>query len=171
MYINYDLYEEIKLYAQRHFESSKETYAKRNQNTSKIFQDCIRGKVAEFCCYHSMKDQGYILESPPDLQIYSGHNKSYAADLICIGKDNLLYENPRHIHVKSISRETYDKYGASILIEKNDPLVYKPDEHHFLSIMLQDSLTAYSFFKWINSVDADWKDPILNLPTKKALYF
>ena len=168
--IDYDLFKEIERYAKRHAESSKQMYASRNQNLNNSIVNCLRGKIAEYECYFSMKEAGYILEREPDLRIYSESGKSYEPDLVCIGKNNFIYPEKRYIHVKSISRQTYTKYGASVLCEARDPILLQPEPNHFFSIMLQHSLTHYTFYKWLNSCDCEWKDPILNLPTKKALY-
>ena len=168
--IDYSLFKRIEDYAIQHAGSSLRVYAQRNQNLNSIVINCIRGKVAEYCCYFSMIEAGYILESEPDLKIYEESKKSYDADLICIGKDGVMYDEKRHIHVKSVSRETYNRYGASVLIESNDPIVKYPEHNHYFSIMLQHSLTHYTFYKWLNSFDCEWKDPILNLPSKRALY-
>ena len=170
--IDYDLFKEIELYAKRHVESSSEYYKSRNQSTDKMFKNCFDGKVAEWSNYFSLIEAGYIMKNKPDHQIYSQHNKSYEADLICIGKDNHLYEKEKHIHVKSISIGTYNKIGASFLIQKNDNLVTNPDPDHYFSVMLQKSLTHYVFYKWINSCDVSYSEPRANhlAATKLAVY-
>ena len=172
MNINYDLYEEIKLYAKRHTESSLDHYKSRNQNVDNIYINCLRGKLAEWCCYYSMQKAGYILKDKPDMMIYSENNKSYDADLICTGKDKELYDQERHIHVKSISLDSYQKYGASFLIQKNDDIVNNPKPNHYFSVMLQQSLTEYFFHKWINSCDVSYSEPRMSAlsATKYAVY-
>jgi len=168
--INYDLLKEIELYASRHVESSAEYYKSRNQSNDKMFMNCLTGKLAEWECYFSMKKAGYILEKPPCMLIFSQGNKSYDADLVVLGKDKQIYESPKHVHVKSVSSETYKKYGASFLVQSNDPIVKNPDEHHYYSVMLEVSLTEYKFHKWLSTINAVYKKPITNLPSKLAVY-
>lgn len=170
--IDYDLFKSIENYARLHTESSAELYQARNENKDRIFYNILRGKIAEFCCYYSMKNAGYILEAPPDLVIYSQHKKSHNADLICIGKDDIFYDIKRYIHIKSVSRETYDKIGASFLVENNNPLIKNPKENHYYSLLLQHSLTHYTFIKWLCSTEARYEAPKnKNLTTKLAVYF
>jgi len=168
--ISYDLFKDIENYAIRHTESSKDLYTKRNQNIDRIFINCLNGKIAEFACYNSMVSAGYILENKPDLQIHSASNKSHEADLICIGKNKTIYENKRHIHIKSVSMETYAKYGASFLVEKNNRLINNPDTNHYYSVLLQTSLTDYKFYRWINTCDVTYQNPRKLMASKLAVY-
>lgn len=169
--INYDLFKEIELYANRHVESSKDYYLSRNQNPDKMFIQIFRGKIAEYCCYFSMKQAGYILENEPDLKIYSEANKSYDADLICIGKNNKLYDVERHIHIKSVSRKNFLAFGASFLVQKNDRIVSHPQDNHYYSVMLEQSLTHYTFYAWLNSCEVNYQPPKnSNLYSKLAVY-
>lgn len=169
--IDYFLFKEIELYANRHVESSRELYKNRNQNEERLFINCLRGKVAEWECYFSMLQANYIMKAEPDMKIYSSHNKSYDADLVCIGKDKKYYDSERFIHVKSISQATYKKIGASFLIQTNDNIVKNPLENHYYSVMLQQSLTHYTFFRWLNTCDAVYSKPRnKNLTSKLAVY-
>ena len=170
--INYDLFKEIELYASRHVESSAEYYKSRNQSTDKLFKHCFDGKIAEFMCFISMKKAGYILDKPPCMQIFSQGNKSYDSDLLCIGKNNEIYETPKHIHVKAISIKTYETIGISALIQKNDPIYLNPLRNHYFSFMLQVNLTHYEFCKWICSTDVIYGEPRAKhlAATKRAIY-
>jgi len=170
--INYDLFKEIEHYAKRHVESSLEHYKSRNQNQETMFINCLRGKIAEWECFFSMKKEGYILKEKPDMLIYSGSNKSYDADLVCIGKNNSIYEIARHIHVKSISQETNQRIGASFLVQKNDPLVIHPKDNHYYSVLLQQSLTQYTFHTWLKSTETTYSEPKAKhlAKTKLAVY-
>ena len=169
--ITYSLFKEIERYAKRHSESSKDHYSKRNQNTSNIFENCLRGKMAEYCCYYSMIKAGYILQNEPDLKIFEQSEKSYDADLVCIGKGKEIYDVPRYIHVKSVSAESFAKFGASFLIESNDELVRSPQENHYISVMLQMDLINYEFYKWLDAKQVIWDKPVLkHLHTKSAWY-
>jgi hypothetical protein len=168
----YDEFKAIEDYAKKHADSSAEHYKSRNQSIDRIFLQCLNGKLAEFFCYYSMKEVGYILENKPDLTILSPENKSHDADLICLGRFKEIYDNPKYIHIKSVSFENYNKYGTSFLIEKNNPTVLNPHPDHFYSIMLQcnNSFASYKFHRWICSTDIEWKPPRMNLPTKLAAY-
>lgn len=168
--IDYDLLKEIQLYASRHTESSKQHYQTRNQNTDKIFINCFNGKAAEWCNYFSLLDADYIVDKPPCMRIFSNGNKSHDADLIITGKGKLLFDKPKHVHIKSVTKANYEKYGISFLVEKNDPIVINPDPDHFYSVMLQVSLLDYRFHTWINSCDVEWKKPVTSLPSKLACY-
>ena len=168
--ISYDLFINIQKYALAHAESSASHYQSRNQNTDMIFTNCFNGKVAEWSNYYSLLDAGYIVEKPPCMLIFSQANKSHDADLIILGKDKLVYDDPKHIHIKSVTLETFNKWGASFLIEKNNKLVNNPDANHYYSVMLQQQLTHYVFHKWICTLDVKYGAPKMNLPTKLAVY-
>lgn len=168
--IDYKLFKKIEKYAQLHSQSSIDHYRKRNQNTDKILINCIAGKIGEFECYYSMINAGYKIKSPPDLAIYPDDDKSHAADMICVGKNDILYENEKHIHIKTVSFNTFKNYGISFLIEANDRLVKYPKDNHFYSVMIEESLTSYRFGKWICSTDVIWMPPKMNLPSKLACY-
>ena len=157
--IDYDLFKEIELYSKRHVESSSSLYKYRGASESKMFIQCLEGKVAEFSCYFSMVEAGYILKNKPDLQIYSEQNKNHNADLICIGKHREIYQHEKHIHVKSISIKTLNSFGVSFLTQNNDPIFLNPDPNHFYSVMLKVSLSDYKFHKWICSTDVNWGAP------------
>jgi len=168
--IDYDLFKNIENYANRHLESSKELYTLRNQSTDKLHMNILNGKIAEYCCYYSMQSAGYILENKPDLEIYSANNKTHDADLICTGKNDKLYAQPKHIHIKSVSLDTYKKYGASFLVEKSNKLIKYPDENHYYSVMLQESLLVYKFHAWLPTLSVRYDNPVNNLPSKLAVY-
>lgn len=169
--ITYSLFKNIENYAKLHTESSKEYYSKRNQDTSKLFEHCFRGKMAEYCCYFSMIKAGYIIQNEPDLKILEQSEKSYDADLVCIGKGKEIYDSPRYIHVKSVSAESFARFGASFLIESCDELVHSPKENHYISVMLEIDLINYEFYKWLDATQIKWDKPILkHLRTKSAWY-
>ena len=171
MEIDYKLFKEIEKYAELHSLSSKDHYLKRNQNTDNIFENCLRGKLGEYGCYHSMLKAGYQIQSPPDLVIYPDSQKSFESDLVCIGKGNIIYEQPRYIHVKTVSARSFAKYGASFLIENNDPLTFNPQENHYISVMLQQDLINYSFYKWLNATEIVWGKPKLSHLTSKLAWY
>ena len=165
--IDYYLYEEIKHYANRHYESSKDLYLKRNQNSQKIFQDILRGKIAEYCAYFHLIEKGYVLDKP-DLTLSA--KKSYDADLVIKGSNTKILEEYWHIHVKSVTRASYLRYGASFLVEANDPLVFDPKPLHAFLVMIEDSFLVYKKYAWLKCANAVYQEPKMNLPTKKAIY-
>ena len=169
--ITYSLFKKIEKYAKAHSESSRENYLQRNTNTSNIFENCLRGKLAEYSCYFSMYRAGYILQSEPDLKIYEPSEKSYDADLVCIGKHKEIYDAPRLIHVKAIGVKTFAKFGASFLVEKNDPLVFNPQPNNFISVMLQEDLINYRFYKWLDAQKIQWGLPKNNNLTSKLAWY
>jgi len=160
--IDFDLLNEISEYSKTHVESSKEYYAGRNQSHDYIFRQILNGKIAEFSAYYYLKAKGYKL-SPPDLKHYDNHEKSHSADLIA--------NNKTHLHVKSITKDSLDKYGVSFLVEKNDPQVKNPTEDNFYVICIQENFLHYRVHSFIASKDVKWKPPInRNLVTKLAYY-
>ena len=170
-HIDYDTFKNIEAYALRHYENSKEIYASRGQNLKKLFNDIIRGKVAEYNAYYQLIEKNYILNKP-ELEIKT-NTACYDADLIIIGKDKEVYDNAKHVHVKSVSKDSYEKYGASFLIEKNDPIVSRPDEHehHYYCVLVERSFLVYDFLHWIDVREVKYSAPKMNLPTKYAVYF
>lgn len=169
--LDYDLFKNIENYANRHLESSKDYYISRNQDPDKMFINIFNGKVAEWCNYFSLKDADYIVEKPPCMQIFSQGSKSYDADLVILGKGKEVFEHKKHVHIKSVLKSNYEKYGASFLVQKNDPIVINKPDHHFYSVMLQESLTSYRFYKWLDVSQAIYQPPKqLNLHSKLAVY-
>ena len=164
--IDYDTFKNIEAYAIRHYESSKELYNFRGQKN--LLSDILRGKIAEFNAYYQLIAKGYILDKPGlEIRVSSA---CYDADLIVIGKNKTIYDKPRHVHVKSVSKLTNERYGASFLIEKNDPIVHKPKPNHYYCVLLEESFLVYNFLAWIDVRDAKYGNPKMKLPTKLAVY-
>ena len=160
--IDFDLLNEISEYTRTHVESSKEFYAGRNQSHDYIFNQILNGKIAEFSAYYFLKEKGYKL-NPPDLKHYENFEKSHSADLIV--------NNKTHIHVKSITKDSLEKYGVSFLVEKNDPQVKHPTENNFYMILIQDNFLHYKLHSFVASKNIKWENPInRNLKTKLAYY-
>ena len=160
--IDFDLLNEISEYAKTHVESSKEFYAGRNQSHDYIFRQILDGKISEFSAYYYLKAKGYSLR-PPDLKHYEQHEKSHSADLIA--------NNKTHLHVKSISLTSLERYGISFLVEKNDPQVKNPQDDNFYMVMVQRSYLVYEPHAFIPAKDIIWKAPInRKLVTKLAYY-
>lgn len=171
MSISYSLFKNIETYARLHAESSASHYQSRNQNTEKLFENCFRGKVAEWCNYHSLIDAGYIIEKPPCMIIFEQSEKSYDADLVILGKGKEIFDHKRYVHIKAVSLDSFKKFGASFLVENLDKLVHSPGKHHFISVMLQQDLINYKFYKWLDATQVRWGKPILkHLNSKSAWY-
>ena len=166
--ISYELFKEIELYATRHAESSSSYYLKSGRSQNQIMLNCLNGKIAEYCCYFSMIKAGYIIKNEPDLKITQ--EKSHDPDLICIGKNKIIYQEEKNIHVKSILVSNFEKYGASFLVSKSDPMVINPTDQDFYSVMLQENLLSYRFFSWIPSKSAKYTQPATNLPNNLAVH-
>lgn len=170
MVVDYELYKQLESYAQKHFESSKQVYLSRNQNLAKAYSDILRGKVAEFCAYFKLKELGYTL-TPPDIAVYKAEHKSHDADLVVTAKKGEENFKPIYLHVKSVSLETFAKYGASFLVEKTDPLVKQPRAQHYYCVMVQESDYHYNFYKFLKSEEVEYLPPKLSrLTTKLAVY-
>lgn len=160
--IDFELLLKISEYAKKHLESSINCYQERNQKHNKIFHQILNGKIAEYCAYFYLKNKKYNC-TKPDLEIYDVKNKSHDADI--------LVNQKTKIHVKSITIESYKKYGISFLVEKNDPQVITPTENNFYMIMLQKTFLDYHCHSFIASKDIDWKSPRSSkLFTKLAYY-
>ena len=130
----------------------------------------MRGKIAEFCAYFHLIENGYILEKP-DLAIYDSNNKTHEADLIITGKVGDPDFNTRFVHVKSISQDSFKKYPPSFLVEANNPLIANPKHDHWYYVLVEQNQYYYKPYKWLNSLKAQYKSPILaKLNTKKAVY-
>lgn len=170
--IDYDLLQDIINYSHRHLESSKDYYISINQNPDKLFHSIFNGKMAEWSNYHSLLDAGYIVDKPPCMRIFSQADKCHDADLIILGKQGELFEHPKHVHIKAVLKANYEQYGyASFLVSKTDPIVENPPPHHFYSVMLQESLTSYRFYKWLDVSTVEYAAPKqANLHTKLAVY-
>jgi len=153
--IDYDLFKNIEQYAEQHFKSSIEHYKKGYtyiKNERKIFDFILNGKIAEYNLYFHLKNENFILNEP-DLKIYTT-GKSFDSDLIILGKENELFqENEKiHIHVKGITKKTYENFGSSFLLQKNDPIVIdqkneKYKNHYFAALHQTDNFLVYDNIK------------------------
>lgn len=161
--IDYELLNDISEYARKHLDSSYKHYSNRAVSSSrtKIYQDILKGKIAEFNLYFHLIEKGYRLD-PPCLKVYQ--NKTYDSDLYIPNKNT-------HIHVKSVSIKSYKRFGLSVTFQKNDPLIILPQSNHWICIMREIDFLSYSPSKWVNSLDADYKPTKLRHPSKLALYY
>lgn len=168
--IDSNLLKDISEYARLHAETSKGIYHSRGQRTDKIYNDILNGKIAEFCLYFDLISQGYELEKP-DLNIYIGKRKSFDADLLVTGRWGNTFKNPKHLHVKSMLKRSIELYGLSVVFQKRDPLVCKPEDNHYIVAMQQIDHLTYKPLKWLSSKEAVFEPTHNNLPTKCAIYF
>lgn len=110
-------------FAEKRINGSKNVYAYRGEsNMEKMKQDIFIGLMAEWACYKYLKSKG-IEVSKPDMKIYTGRRKSYAADLM---NDDLK------IHVKSQGVVSAKRYGLSWLGQKTDRLWTSPDPDDYI---------------------------------------
>jgi hypothetical protein len=165
--IDFDLLCKIAEYAKGHCETSYLLYQGRGAKKDKIFINCLNGKIAEYCLYFYLKKQNYQLK-PPDINIHT--NKSYDSDLIATGKNNVILENPINLHVKSMSLEAISRTGRSVVFQKNDPIIIKPNKNDFIVLMEQVSFLEYKIHRMINSTDAEYLPTMNNAPSKCAIY-
>jgi hypothetical protein len=114
-------------FAVKSVDSSKDHYAKRNQNNiDKIKNDIYLGKVAEFAVYNYYY-QNFGKISKPDLKVYDQKGKSYDADLKT--KKSL-------VHVKSYFSKS--GFQPSWVFQKNDPLVVSPKDNDMVIMCIVD---------------------------------
>jgi len=85
-------------------------------------EDIISGAMAELAVYRVLKEKG-VEVGFPDFKLYEKGQKSYAADL----SDGLHY-----FHVKGQTLESKKRYGASWLLQRNDPLVNQPERLNYI---------------------------------------
>jgi hypothetical protein len=110
--------ERCERFAEKRMNGSKDEYKARGElRESKIFQDIVTGACGEIAVYRYLKNQG-IESTKPDFKIYEKRKKSFDADLI---------SEVGNLHVKSQTLESANKYGASWLFQKWDPLL--KDDH------------------------------------------
>jgi hypothetical protein len=98
-------------------ETNKDCYASRNQtNVTKIKDDILVGKLAEYAVYKLLLLRGKNVTAP-DLQVYSTNRKSFSADL----KDEVF-----EYHVKCMKSSAAARFGLSWSFQKQDKLVTQP---------------------------------------------
>ena len=104
-------------FAKKVYETNKDEYERRDQlDKDVIIRQIANGKVAEWGAYIYIISTG-SWSTPPDMNIYEPTKKSYACDLKTKKYD---------IHVKSISSYNLERYGASWVFQKNDPVITTP---------------------------------------------
>lgn len=94
--------------------------------------DIISGAMAEIAVYRMLKEKG-VEVGKPDFTIHSNGRKSYDADL-CDGL--------HHFHVKGQTIQSKEKYGASWIMQRKDPIVNSPEKLHYLVPCVVDTSTG-----------------------------
>lgn len=148
--------------------TNKQAYARRGQTQeSRIIQQIARGKIAEFAVFSHIHFSVDVPVAFPDLSIYTANEKSYAADLRVRDMD---------VHVKSQTFKNRDRYGASWVFQKRDPLLTKPNQSDLLALTHQHAADSeyveiVGYFYAIDIVGL-YGDPVLPYlrRTKKVLY-
>jgi hypothetical protein len=108
-----------KSFAKKRVEADVELYKKRG-GFKEI--DIVSGAMAELAVYRFLKEKGLSVKFP-DLSIHDTNKKSYDADLT----DGL-----HKFHVKGQTLESKEKYGASWLMQRSDPIINKPKRLNYL---------------------------------------
>lgn len=116
--------EEIECFADARCGDSKHYQRRGNFKRS----DITTGAAAEIGAYKALKKAGFEI-SKPDFGIYHKSKKSFNAD---------LSDGERHFHVKGQSVESATLYGASWLLQKEDPMIKVPLPGHYLMCCLVD---------------------------------
>jgi hypothetical protein len=112
-YLSSDILTMCVAFADRVIESNKDEYARRKQsNLTKIKNDILVGKLAEWGVYFIYLKRGRYLNTP-DMQIYPKEYKSFDPDLSW-GMYNL--------HIKAQTVESSLRYGNSWIFQAKDPL-------------------------------------------------
>lgn len=157
-------------FAKKEYETSWKQRAKRKQtNKQRIIQQNITGKIGEFAVMFHFLDQDRDISSP-DMEIYT-YKKSFDADLRLDGVG---------LHVKSQSRDSYDRlgkktwtfqYGGSGSGHK-DPLIYKKLTENVVFVYVDGMETEiYGPYAW-EAIQPLLKDPVIDRlkGIKKCIY-
>lgn len=84
--------------------------------------DIVSGAMAEIAVYKLLKSRGVAVDHP-DFTIHEKGRKSYDADLT---------DGYHHFHVKGQTLESKEKYGASWIMQRKDPIINNPEKLHYL---------------------------------------
>ena len=113
-YLDPDIVKMCQHFADRVIDTNLQCYSKRRQlNADKIRQDIFIGKVAEWGVFFNYLKRGRTNIQPPDMRVYLAEDKSFDSDL----RWGLF-----HLHVKSQTFESADRYGDSWIFQTKDPL-------------------------------------------------
>lgn len=146
-----------------HYNSSKDLYNKRNFKNNNLIDKIYYSKLAEFKVYHHLISSNRRCLSP-DLNILSGYKKSYDSDIYC-------YSHDVHIHVKSCSIESANKYGLAWIVQKNDPIMQKKYLNHWYAFVTYSNSTDMRLIGFLNSKNAIYKETTLKHKSKLAIFY
>jgi hypothetical protein len=138
-------------------QKTKDYYSKRNQyaSTEKMIFDCFIGKLAEITVKHHLEAKQYQVS---DVDFDLGFDSSMYVDLLINGSIKL--------HVKTCRYDSPVK--QSWLIEAKEIESLGTDDYFALCEFV--SLFETRILKVVCAKDIQFKDPIMNLPSKKAIY-
>lgn len=94
--------------------------------------DILSGAMAEIAVYRLLKSRGVDVDHP-DFSIHEKGRKSYDAD---------LSDGYHHFHVKGQTLESKQKYGASWIMQRKDPIINSPEKLHYLVPSTVDTVTG-----------------------------
>lgn len=129
--LNLENYNKCLEFADLRTADSEKLYKSRGEkNSKKIYEDILNGVLAEWACHDYLSKLVPEL-SEPDMQIYEKRKKSFSPDL---SSGNFKF------HIKSQSKASADRYGASWLFQKTDKLFQRGAKDEFLvfAIVHQD---------------------------------
>lgn len=84
--------------------------------------DVLSGAMAEVAVYKLLSSRD-VAVSHPDFSIHNKGKKSYNADLT---------DGYHNFHVKGQTLESKQKYGASWIMQRKDPIINSPENLHYL---------------------------------------
>jgi hypothetical protein len=139
---------------------TKDYYSKRNQyaSTEKMIFDCFIGKLAELTVKEHLESKGYQV-SEVDFDL--GFNSEMYTDLIV----NLV-DKQINVHVKTCRHDS--PVSRSWLIEERE--IASLGENDYFALCEFVSIYDTLVLKIIAANEIQLRDPIHNLPSKKAIY-
>jgi hypothetical protein len=106
-------------FAKARVDDNTELYSKRGGFKE---EDIVSGAMAEIGVYKLLKDHE-IEVGKPDFTIHEVRKKSFDPDLT---------DGIHHFHVKGQTLESKQKYGASWIMQRTDPIITRPKLMHYL---------------------------------------
>tara|TARA_R110002020_G_scaffold119453_4_gene272563 strand:- start:211 stop:747 length:537 start_codon:yes stop_codon:yes gene_type:complete len=163
-------YDKALEFAQEVYDTNRDEYERRDQgDRDLVIRQIANGKLAEWGAYIYILSTGSWCTAP-DMNIYESYNKSYDAD---------LKTKKYNVHVKSISSYNLERYGASWVFQKNDPIVTEPtirDCVFFIAIGDNKESYEYTTFEVVKRCAATHLQGLYkplrkkNLDSKVAIY-
>lgn len=129
------------------------------------YVDILCGALGELAVYNWLKPSRKSL-TPPDFTLHDIKDKSYSPDLADRG---------RRYHIKSQTMKSKLRYGASWLLQKDDPVTFSPHDRDWLvltNVSLKNNLVEIHGMWKASELSCVWgecKVPRYSL-TKVALY-